>query len=200
MRTQITVRGLLGALFLLGMVRENHAFVSPTTTTKQACRGNQGSLLEARRQQQSCNEESTFHLNDERKTPALSRRHVLSHLTTAVCGATAAFSSLPQSATARWVLDEDTGDYVEVEDVDWQTAWKQRIDKASVMSPDEILAAARGAGNRDDAMQEESPAARKRRALSACRSAATRAEVADGITERDCTVRVLNGEWDFILK
>jgi hypothetical protein len=53
----------------------------------------------------------------------------------------------PSTALARYVLDEETGDYVEVDETDWQTAWKQRLDKASTMSMDEIVQAARGAGN-----------------------------------------------------
>lgn len=108
---------------------------------------------------------------------------------------TAVVVLLPQSAAARWVLDEDTGEYVQVEDVDWQTAWKQRLDKASSMSQDEIFAAARGAANRDDTV-EESPASRKRRALSACRNPILRGTT---MAEKECTARVLNGESDFIL-
>ena len=61
------------------------------------------------------------------------------------CGVVTAMA--PTAAYARLVLDEDSGDYVEVEDVDWQTAWKDRLDKASTMSQEEIFNAARGAGN-----------------------------------------------------
>lgn len=85
-----------------------------------------------------------------------------------------------------------------MEDVDWQTVWKERLDKASSMSKEEIFTAARGAGNRPTDGSEESPASRKRRALSNCRSATARkaANVAD---EKECTARVLGGETDFIL-
>mmetsp|Transcript_19344 Transcript_19344/g.36519 ORF Transcript_19344/g.36519 Transcript_19344/m.36519 type:complete len:212 (-) Transcript_19344:131-766(-) len=102
-------------------------------------------------------------------------------------------------AAARWILDDDTGEFVEVDDVDWQTAWKERLDKASTMTSDEIFAAARGAGNVVADPQEESPASRKRRALSACRNNTLRSQAGAG-TEQECTARVLNGkEVDFIL-
>jgi hypothetical protein len=90
-----------------------------------------------------------------------------------------------------------TGDYVEVEDASWQEAWKERLDKASNMSQEEIFTAARGAANRP-VNGEESPASRKRRAMSSCRSVSARksANVSD---EKECTARVLSGETDFIL-
>jgi len=104
----------------------------------------------------------------------------------------------PSTAMARYVLDEETGDYVEVEDVDWQTAWKQRMDKASSMSTDEIFQAARGAGNVDLRSGPESDASRKRRAMSSCRDATIREKAGVG-TEKECTARVLMGDIDIVL-
>lgn len=104
-----------------------------------------------------------------------------------------------QPAYARYILDEDTGDYVEIEDVAWQTEWKQRLDKASTMTKDEIFEAARGAGNTNLKTGPESPASQKRRALSACRDSTVRAK-AGLANERECTARVLAGEIDFLLE
>ena len=109
------------------------------------------------------------------------------------------FSIRPQVASARYVLDDETGEYVEVQDEDWQTAWKQRIDKAQTMSTDEIFQAARGAGNVDLRDGPESDASKKRRAMSACRDTTVRAKAAAG-NERECTARVFAGEVDFLLK
>ena len=61
----------------------------------------------------------------------------------------------------------------------WQDAWAQRAAKASKMSGDDILNAARGAGN-VDASQPESAKARKRRAVAACRTDAVRERAAAG--------------------
>jgi len=107
-------------------------------------------------------------------------------------------TAVPSIASARYVLDEETGDYVEVEEADWQTAWKQRLDKASNMSKDEIFQAARGAGNVDLREGPESDASKKRRAMSACRDASVRSKVGVG-SEKDCTARVFAGEVDFML-
>jgi hypothetical protein len=119
-----------------------------------------------------------------------------------VAGATVlstALTAAPNAAMARYVLDEATGDYVELEeDADWQTAWKQRLDKASSMSQDEIFKAARGAGNLDLRTGPESDASKKRRAMSACRDAGVRSKAGAG-TEKDCTARVFSGEVDFLL-
>ena len=117
--------------------------------------------------------------------------------------------SLPQAAVAgpkpkkkRYVLDEETGDYVEVEEdeADWQTEWKSRYDTMSTMSRDEIFTAARGAGNVDSRdLANESPASKKRRAFSGCRDKATRAKL-DNIDEKVCSKRVLEGDVDFVLE
>lgn len=133
----------------------------------------------------------------------LSRRNFFQSTTAAA----AAASFLPtcwllsaQPANARFVLDEETGDYIEIEEEDWQTAWKQRLDKAGSMSTEEIFQAARGAGNvalRPEG-QEESAASKKRRAMSGCRDANLRSKAKAG-DEKECTARVFGGEVDFML-
>lgn len=102
-----------------------------------------------------------------------------------------------EPAMARYVLNDD-GDYEEVADEAWQTVWKQRLDKASSMSKDEIFSAARGAGNMNLKDGEESEASRKRRAMSNCRNSELR-KSAGLKDEKQCTVRVMSGDYDFIL-
>jgi hypothetical protein len=124
----------------------------------------------------------------------------LSSIASATAAVVLTTTTTTSPANARFVLDSDTGDYVEMEDEEWQTAWKQRLDKASGMSKDEIFRAARGAGNvnlRDD-QADESPASKKRRAMSACRDATVRSNANAG-NEKDCTARVFAGEVDFLL-
>jgi hypothetical protein len=107
---------------------------------------------------------------------------------------------LPQTAQAVYVMDEETGDYVEVAEDDWQTAWKQRLEKAQSLSKDEIFQAARGAGNLE--LKEgmtESEASKKRRAMSACRDDTVRSKAQADMSERDCTARVFGGEVEFML-
>ncbi len=94
--------------------------------------------------------------------------------------------------------DDETGEYVEIAEVDWQTEWKARMDKASSVSNDEILQAARGAGNIELREGQESEASKKRRAMSACRDAGVRAKAQAG-AEKECTTRVFGGEVDFML-
>ena len=112
--------------------------------------------------------------------------------------AVSAWTLGPSTALARYVLDEETGDYVEVDETEWQTAWKQRLDKASTMSIDEIVQAARGAGNVELKAGIESDASKKRRAMSACRDTSARQKANAG-TEKDCTARVFAGEVNFML-
>ena len=117
--------------------------------------------------------------------------------------ATLGSSPLPSLAAQpkkRYVLDDETGDYVEVlDDGDWQTEWKSRYDTMSTMSREEILVAARGAGNLDSKdLANESPVSKKRRAFSGCRDKGTRAKL-DNIDEKACTKRVLEGDIDFVL-
>ena len=105
----------------------------------------------------------------------------------------------PLPSNAAYVMDEETGEYVEVQDVDWQTTWKQRLDKASSMSQDEIFQAARGAGNVNLKEGIESDASKKRRAMSACRDSSVRQKAQAG-DEKECTARVFGGEVDFLLE
>ena len=115
-----------------------------------------------------------------------------------------AAASFPRIASAkpktRYVLDDETGDYVEVVDEgDWQTEWKSRYDQMSKMSKDEIFVAARGAGNLDSKdLANESQASKKRRAFSGCRDKGTRAKL-DNISEKECSKRVLEGDFEFVL-
>jgi hypothetical protein len=104
---------------------------------------------------------------------------------------------LVSPANARYVLNEETGDYDEVTDEDWQTAWKQRAEKAQSMSKDEIFNAARGAGNTDLREGEESDASKKRRAMSACRDSVLREKA--GLKDvKSCNSRVFSGDVDLI--
>ena len=80
----------------------------------------------------------------------------------------------------------------------WQDAWSSRAAKASSMSPDEILMAARGAGNTASREGPESEPSKKRRALAGCRSDGLRARAKAGDATA-CTARVFAGEVDFML-
>jgi hypothetical protein len=97
------------------------------------------------------------------------------------------------------MMDEETGEYVQVEDADWQTEWKGRLDKASTMTKDEIFQAARGAGNTDLKTGPESDSSKKRRAMSACRDPNVRAKTGLA-SEKECTARVFGGDVDFLLE
>ena len=171
--------------------------VSPTTTRT--------SLLQVHQLQghtsSSSHDDNDLPLPLPLSTPTPRRQFLLS--TTSMAAATLLSVSSPQSSLAanRFILDEETGEYVEIQDEDWQTAWKQRLDKASTMSTDEIFQAARGAGNVQlKNGEEESLASKKRRAMSACRDSTIRSKVSTSMTEIECTGRVLNGgEVDFIL-
>ena len=121
---------------------------------------------------------------------ATSRRAVLASVATALV--------IPGVANAsKFVLNEE-GEYEEIEEGDWQSTWKERLDKAQSMTPDEIFAAARGAGNMNLKEGVESDASRKRRAMSGCRDTGLR-EKAGVKDAKDCTARVLSGDFDFIL-
>mmetsp|Transcript_35985 Transcript_35985/g.52753 ORF Transcript_35985/g.52753 Transcript_35985/m.52753 type:complete len:166 (+) Transcript_35985:199-696(+) len=124
-----------------------------------------------------------------------SRRTFFTTLTSSILLST----TLPTPSSARYILNEETGDYEEVSDADWQTTWKQRLDKAQSMSTDEVFMAARGAANTQNRELPESDAFKKRRALSGCRDKATRSKVDGGLSEKDCNTRVLGGDVDFIL-
>ncbi|EED94610.1 predicted protein [Thalassiosira pseudonana CCMP1335] len=126
-------------------------------------------------------------------SPSLnSRRAFLS--TTA---ATLTSLALPQITNARYILNEETGDYDEVADEDWQTAWGKRLDKAKSMSTEEVFLAAQGAGNVNQ-KENESDVSKKRRALAGCRNGGMR-EKAGGGSEKECAARVLGGDIQFML-
>ena len=122
-----------------------------------------------------------------------SRRAFLSTAAT-----TALFTTIPQSANARYVLNEDTGEYDEVQDEDWQTTWGKRLDKAKSMSTEDVFLAAQGAGNTDLREGEESEASKKRRALAGCRNDGMRKK--SGMKDaKECTARVLGGDYQFMI-
>eukprot|EP00548_Thalassiothrix_antarctica_P005751 CAMPEP_0194142926 /NCGR_PEP_ID=MMETSP0152-20130528/12143_1 /TAXON_ID=1049557 /ORGANISM="Thalassiothrix antarctica, Strain L6-D1" /LENGTH=163 /DNA_ID=CAMNT_0038842101 /DNA_START=112 /DNA_END=603 /DNA_ORIENTATION=+ len=104
-----------------------------------------------------------------------------------------------EAQAARYILNEETGDYDEVSDVKWQDAWKSRLDKAQSMSSNDVFMAARGAGNTNQKnLDGESLASKKRRAMSACRdeNLIQKAGIRD---PKECTSRILKGEVDFML-
>ena len=113
------------------------------------------------------------------------------------CSGAAVFTLTPV-AQARYVLNEETGDYDEIEDDDWQTAWGKRLDKAKSMSSEEVFMAAQGAGNVSLKGGEESEASKKRRALAGCRNDAIRQKAGAG-DAKACTSRVLGGEVQFMI-
>ena len=122
--------------------------------------------------------------------PDSTRRAVL------VSTATAPFVVMSNSANARFVMDNDTGEYIEIEkEPDWQTTWKQRWEKAQSMSQDDVFLAARGAGN---VQEQESDASKKRRAMAKCRESKWR-DLANTPDAKECTARVLQGDVSFIL-
>mmetsp|Transcript_2885 Transcript_2885/g.5334 ORF Transcript_2885/g.5334 Transcript_2885/m.5334 type:complete len:170 (-) Transcript_2885:132-641(-) len=113
---------------------------------------------------------------------------------------TAAASLVPtvsSAANTRLMLNED-GEYVEIEEQDWQTAWNERLTKAKGMTPEEVFMAARGAGNTSLKRGPESDASKKRRAMAGCRDA-TLLNKAGMQDIKDCTARVLGGDVDFML-
>jgi len=190
-------------LLLIVLLQNSEAFVSTTPSLSTPHGVIVQQYLFTKQQESSTNDSSNRAVKPEEEGKHAFPRRALFQ-TSAVTSITVLLMA-PLASQARWILDEETGDYVEVEDVDWQTAWKERLDKASAMTSDEIFAAARGAGNNNSNNSsnrkegEESPASRKRRALSLCRNATLRSQAAAG-TEQECTARVLNGkEKDFIL-
>ena len=132
-------------------------------------------------------------------SPVEQRRSFLKRCTSAATVAGGSVLGLPIApADARYVLNEETGDYDEVEDDDWQTAWGKRLDKAKSMSSDEVFMAAQGAGNRNLMEGEESDASKKRRALAGCRNDAIRQKAGVG-DAKACTARVLGGDFQFMI-
>ena len=125
-----------------------------------------------------------------------SRRAFVS--TSAISVAFASILSLPTASNARYILNEETGDYDEVTDEDWQTTWNKRIEKAKSMSTDEVFLAAQGAGNVNLKDGEESEASKKRRALAGCRNGGMQ-EKSGVNSEKECTARVLGGDYQFMI-
>eukprot|EP00537_Pseudo-nitzschia_pungens_P007226 CAMPEP_0172367064 /NCGR_PEP_ID=MMETSP1060-20121228/18739_1 /TAXON_ID=37318 /ORGANISM="Pseudo-nitzschia pungens, Strain cf. cingulata" /LENGTH=206 /DNA_ID=CAMNT_0013091145 /DNA_START=102 /DNA_END=722 /DNA_ORIENTATION=- len=120
--------------------------------------------------------------------------------TTVVATLSTVVAPQPSLAAKRYVLDDETGEYIEQDDErNWQVEWKSRYDQMSTMTTDEIFQAARGAGNVDlKDLENESPASRKRRAFNGCRDKPTREKLGN-IEEKSCTKRVLEGDVDFVL-
>ena len=130
------------------------------------------------------------------------RRSFVSSILSSAAVATLSVVIAPQPSLAakRYVLDDETGEYIEQEDDgNWQAEWKSRYEQMSTMSKDEIFVSARGAGNTNlKDLENESPASKKRRAFSGCRDKPTRAKLGN-IDEKSCTKRVLDGDIDFVL-
>ena len=141
------------------------------------------------------------------------RRSFLSSIvattTTTTTFAIAIASSQP--AYGKWILDEETGDYVEdknvvvEEEVDWKVEWKARYQQMSTMTKEEIFQAGRGGGNLDKKdLINESLKSRKRRALSNCRDKPLLKSKFPTMTEKTCIQRILDNnendnDLDFIL-
>lgn len=173
----------LSCAFLLLLGNTVHAFVP--TTTSDAARTPTTSLLEA--SSNSDHDDATVH-----------RRFFLN---TALVGmATIVVSPQPSFAAKRYILDDETGEYIEQDDEgNWQAEWKSRYDQMQTMTKDEIFMAARGAGNTNQKdLENESLASKKRRAFSGCRDKPTRAKLGN-IDEKSCTKRVLEGDLNFVL-
>ena len=128
-----------------------------------------------------------------------SRRRAFLSTTAATAFFTAVTTTIPQIANARYVLNEVTGEYDEVQDdEDWQSAWGKRLDKAKTMSKEDIFLAAQGAGNTELKNGEESEASKKRRAFAGCRNDNFR-EKSEEKDVKECTKRVLSGDYQFMV-
>jgi hypothetical protein len=119
----------------------------------------------------------------------------LQRLAAGVAGASITFGvgvpsplSLP---IAHAIEYDDNGEWIKPEEKSWQEAWGDRAKKASTMSKDEIFMAAQGASNRDRS-GPETPKAKKRRAMAACRVSGVVSKV-PGLSERECIIRVNDG-------
>jgi preprotein translocase subunit SecG len=136
----------------------------------------------------------------QQQQPAVenSRRAFLSN-TLATATAVVTTTTIPQLANARYVLNEETGDYDEVTDEDWQTTWKKRLEKAQSMGTEDVFLAAQGAGNLDlKEGMDESDASKKRRAMAGCRNDNLRAKSGESDV-KVCTKRVLSGDFQFMI-
>mmetsp|Transcript_32015 Transcript_32015/g.76491 ORF Transcript_32015/g.76491 Transcript_32015/m.76491 type:complete len:170 (+) Transcript_32015:151-660(+) len=115
-----------------------------------------------------------------------------------VASTTVASLLVAEPCNARYILNEETGDYDEVEDKDWQTTWGDRLEKAKSMGTDDVFLAAKGGLKQSETDVPESEASKKRRALAGCRTDGFREK--SGVKDaRQCTAKVLGGEYDFIL-
>jgi hypothetical protein len=110
---------------------------------------------------------------------------------------TAGAAAAPSPALARLVMNEETGDYDDVEEPAWQETWKGRLDKAQNMSSQDVFMAARGASNVVPET-ESNPASRKRRAMSACREPSLLQAIGGVKDTKECSGRVIGGDLDFI--
>ena len=109
-----------------------------------------------------------------------------------------AFLATTDIANARFVLNDQSGEYDEVLDEDWKTTWGKRLDKAKSMGTEEVFLAAQGAGNTNLKEGEESEASKKRRALAGCRNDRLRQN--SGVkTSQECTARVLQNDYMFMI-
>lgn len=126
-------------------------------------------------------------------------KFVTKSLLAGVAGCAIGVSFDPNQAVAKLVLNEDTGEYDEVKEEDWQTAWKARLDKAQSMSSEEIFMAAQGAGNTQLREGEESEASKKRRAMAGCRNDAIRKKAGGTKDVIACNSRVMSGDFGFVL-
>ena len=112
--------------------------------------------------------------------------------------ATAFYTVIPNNAQARYVLNEETGEYDEIQDDDWKTEWGKRAEKAKTMSKEDIFLAAQGAGNTELREGEESEASKKRRAFAGCRNDNFR-QKSNVTNEKECTKRVMSGDYQFMV-
>ena len=111
---------------------------------------------------------------------------------------TAFFTAIPKNAQARYILNEETGEYDEIQDSDWKTEWGKRAEKAKSMSKEDIFLAAQGAGNTQLREGEESEASKKRRAFAGCRNDNFR-QKSNVTNEKECTKRVMSGDYQFMV-
>ena len=112
--------------------------------------------------------------------------------------ATAFFTAIPKNAQARYILNDETGEFDEVQDDDWKIEWGKRAEKAKSMSKEDIFLAAQGAGNTELREGEESEASKKRRAFAGCRNDSFR-QKSNTTNEKECTKRVMGGDYQFMV-
>jgi len=127
-----------------------------------------------------------------------SRRRFLNVASTTVASLAAA-ELVAEPCSARYILNEETGDYDEIEEKDWQATWGSRLEKAKSMGTDDVFLAAKGGLKQSESDGPEGEASKKRRALAGCRTDRFREK--SGVKDtKQCTSKVLGGEYDFILE